>query len=417
LVVLNGSTLILKVLCVVKTVLLMRHAEAAEAVSGQSDFDRCLTAAGISMAWQTGLLLWCGVAAAANPGIGCRSYDSDGLSGTSGCSGFGCSGCFGGAGIWAGVPVQLQAGLYGASAEAFGDAARYESAPDESCVLVVGHNPGMAMLMCCWSCSAFSVPPATLAVFQFAVDDWLAAGRSGCHGELVLLIRNGQVDSGYGTPGLVEISTDADWTSGQRDGAMVTEQSVSAGSAELQSAIALGLISGIGPRLLAELTSVFGSCAAVLQQSAEQLRQVSGVGAKIVAGLQDPGLLLRAQQILDECRAGGIRPLLSGTSEYPRRLLEICDFPRVLFQRGVLLPQDELSIAIVGSRRCTPYGLRQAERLGASLARAGLTVVSGLARGIDGACAACGFACWWQNSGGVAGGCAEYLSAGACGSG
>ncbi|MFM7835449.1 MAG: DNA-processing protein DprA, partial [Planctomycetaceae bacterium] len=166
---------------------------------------------------------------------------------------------------------------------------------------------------------------------------------------------------------------------------MVTEQSVSAGSAELQSAIALGLISGIGPRLLAELTSVFGSCAAVLQQSAEQLRQVSGVGAKIVAGLQDPGLLLRAQQILDECRAGGIRPLLSGTSEYPRRLLEICDFPRVLFQRGVLLPQDELSIAIVGSRRCTPYGLRQAERLGASLARAGLTVVSGLARGIDGA--------------------------------
>ncbi|MFM7869114.1 MAG: DNA-processing protein DprA [Planctomycetaceae bacterium] len=166
---------------------------------------------------------------------------------------------------------------------------------------------------------------------------------------------------------------------------MVTEQSVSAGSAELQSAIALGLISGIGPRLLAELTSVFGSCAAVLQQSAEQLRQVSGVGAKIVAGLQDPGLLLRAQQILDECRAGGIHPLLSGTSEYPRRLLEICDFPRVLFQRGVLLPQDELSIAIVGSRRCTPYGLRQAERLGASLARAGLTVVSGLARGIDGA--------------------------------
>jgi len=166
---------------------------------------------------------------------------------------------------------------------------------------------------------------------------------------------------------------------------MVTEQSVSAGSAELQSAIALGLISGIGPRLQAELTSVFGSCAAVLQQSAEQLRQVSGVGAKIVAGLQDPGLLLRAQQILDECRAGGIRPLLSGTSEYPRRLLEISDFPRVLFQRGVLLPQDELSIAIVGSRRCTPYGLRQAERLGASLARAGLTVVSGLARGIDGA--------------------------------
>lgn len=181
------------------------------------------------------------------------------------------------------------------------------------------------------------------------------------------------------------MSTDAVWTSGQRNGAMVQESGLSAGAAELQSAIALGLVSGVGPRLLAELTSVFGSCTAVLQQSAEQLRQVSGIGAKIVSGLQDPGLLQRAQQILDECRAGGIQPLLSGTAEYPRRLLEICDFPRVLFQRGVLLPQDELSIAIVGSRRCTPYGLRQAERLGASLARAGLTIVSGLARGIDGA--------------------------------
>jgi phosphohistidine phosphatase len=205
LVVLNGSTLILKVLCVVKTVLLMRHAEAAEAVSGQSDFDRCLTAAGISMAWQTGLLLGARglrpqriLASAAVRTTQTAFLVRQAAAGlavpaVSAVPEFG-----------PGVPVQLQAGLYGASAEAFGDAARYESAPDESCVLVVGHNPGMAMLMCCWSCSAFSVPPATLAVFQFAVDDWLAAGRSGCHGELVLLIRNGQVDSGYGTPGLVE---------------------------------------------------------------------------------------------------------------------------------------------------------------------------------------------------------------------
>lgn len=203
--VLIGSTLVLKVLCVVKTVLLMRHAEAAEAVSGQSDFDRCLTAAGISMAWQTGLLLG---ARGLRPqrilaSAAVRTTQTAFLvrQATAGLAVPAVSAVpeFG-----PGVPVQLQAGLYGASAEAFGDAARYESAPDESCVLVVGHNPGMAMLMCCWSCSAFSVPPATLAIFQFAVDDWLAAGRSGCHGELVLLIRNGQVDSGYGTPGLVE---------------------------------------------------------------------------------------------------------------------------------------------------------------------------------------------------------------------
>lgn len=70
---------------------------------------------------------------------------------------------------------------------------------------------------------------------------------------------------------------------------------------ELRSAIALGLVPGVGPRLLTELTAVFGSCAAVLQQSAVQLRQVAGVGAKTASGLQDPDLLLRARQILSEC--------------------------------------------------------------------------------------------------------------------
>jgi DNA processing protein len=53
--------------------------------------------------------------------------------------------------------------------------------------------------------------------------------------------------------------------------------------------------------------------------------------------------------------------------------------------RGTLEPRDELAIALVGSRRCTPYGLRVAERLAGGLARTGLTVVSGLARGIDAA--------------------------------
>src|SRR4029079_9733204 len=55
------------------------------------------------------------------------------------------------------------------------------------------------------------------------------------------------------------------------------------------------------------------------------------------------------------------------------------------YRRGTTEPSDQLAIALVGSRRCTPYGLRVAERLAGSLARVGLTVVSGLARGIDAA--------------------------------
>jgi DNA processing protein len=66
-------------------------------------------------------------------------------------------------------------------------------------------------------------------------------------------------------------------------------------------------------------------------------------------------------------------------------LREIPDPPGVLFLRGELTPADALAVGIVGTRHGTQYGLRQAERLAGSLARAGLTIVSGLARGIDAA--------------------------------
>jgi DNA processing protein len=70
---------------------------------------------------------------------------------------------------------------------------------------------------------------------------------------------------------------------------------------------------------------------------------------------------------------------------FPRLLREVHDPPAVLFTRGQFVPQDALAIAIVGTRHASPYGLKQAEVLAASLARAGLTIVSGLARGVDAA--------------------------------
>ena len=74
-----------------------------------------------------------------------------------------------------------------------------------------------------------------------------------------------------------------------------------------------------------------------------------------------------------------------GTDQYPRSLLEIADPPSILYSRGEYLPQDQLAVAIVGSRRCTLYGRQVAEKLAGALARAGLTIVSGLARGVDAA--------------------------------
>lgn len=69
--------------------------------------------------------------------------------------------------------------------------------------------------------------------------------------------------------------------------------------------------------------------------------------------------------------------------EYPARLKEVDDRPPVLYVRGTLVPADEWAVAIVGTRRATPYGRQAAEHFATDLARQGITIVSGLARGID----------------------------------
>lgn len=82
---------------------------------------------------------------------------------------------------------------------------------------------------------------------------------------------------------------------------------------------------------------------------------------------------------------GSTRVLTRANAEYPSRLAEIPDAPATLHVRGRLLDEDALAVAIVGSRRATTYGLEVAETLAADLAARGVTIVSGLARGIDSA--------------------------------
>lgn len=146
----------------------------------------------------------------------------------------------------------------------------------------------------------------------------------------------------------------------------------------------LSLISGVGPRIRKSLLERFGSPEAVLAASPSELREVHGVGPKLLEQI----LAADEIDVEDEiavCRQHGITILTESSPDYPRTLEEIHDPPGVLFVRGQLKPQDGLAIALVGTRHATQYGLRQAERLAGSLARSGLTIVSGLARGIDAA--------------------------------
>ena len=152
---------------------------------------------------------------------------------------------------------------------------------------------------------------------------------------------------------------------------------------ELIALVALSLASGVGPKLQSALLEHFGSASSVLSQSPETLLTVNGIGPKTAMSIVQLDLLDEARRLLQECRDLNVDVLDQLHPEYPQRLREICDSPTVMYRRGVLLPQDELAIGIVGSRRCTAYGRRQAERLSAALSRAGFTIVSGLARGID----------------------------------
>lgn len=151
----------------------------------------------------------------------------------------------------------------------------------------------------------------------------------------------------------------------------------------LLDALRLTLVPGIGPRTQAALSESFGSASGTLAASRNELLEVAGVGKKLADAIIKAGMSDEAGQELCRCRDAGIQTFLLDQDAYPAMLREICDPPGILYCRGTLEPQDALAVALVGSRRCTLYGRQQAERLAGSLARAGMTVVSGLARGID----------------------------------
>ncbi len=163
------------------------------------------------------------------------------------------------------------------------------------------------------------------------------------------------------------------------------EASPESADEQLLDELRLCLVSGVGPRLRQVLLERFGSARDVLAAAQSDLRELPGIGPKISRAISAARNDTQAAALLEECRNNQVAAVLSSESLYPRALKEIVDPPGVLFVRGTLLARDALAIAIVGSRHCTHYGSSQAERLASGLARAGLTVVSGLARGIDAA--------------------------------
>lgn len=154
---------------------------------------------------------------------------------------------------------------------------------------------------------------------------------------------------------------------------------------DLHSYLALVLTTGVGPITLAALLDFFETPQAVLTASPNELSEVEGVGVALARRLRSTEGIELADKVIDQCEQAGIDILLPTDRRFPRLLRELPDPPSVLYVRGEFKPSDGLAIAIVGTRGASNYGRTQAERFGRMLARAGLTIVSGLARGIDAA--------------------------------
>jgi DNA processing protein len=155
----------------------------------------------------------------------------------------------------------------------------------------------------------------------------------------------------------------------------------------LRDLLRLTLTPGLGPVLIARLIEAFGSPDRALAASAADLERIRGIGPakaqSFLRGMRDAAALVDEELAL--AQRLGVRLVDQQSPEYPTLLRTINDAPPLLYIRGQLQPEsaDRYPVAIVGSRNATAYGIEQAERFAGVLARSGLTIISGGARGID----------------------------------
>lgn len=158
--------------------------------------------------------------------------------------------------------------------------------------------------------------------------------------------------------------------------------------ASLRPWFVLRAIQGVGDALLCGLVRTFGSPEAVLQASEDELVQTGGISPALAKAIRrGPAVedLRAVDRELTAIERLPIRVLTILDPDYPARLKTIHDPPPVLSASGSFDESDHHAVAVVGTRDATPAGLAVAERLSRGLAEVGFTVVSGLARGIDGA--------------------------------
>ena len=150
--------------------------------------------------------------------------------------------------------------------------------------------------------------------------------------------------------------------------------------------ILLNTIPGVGSLCLRRLLDAFGESERIFTAGEQVLRQVEGVNPALAQrlwkGCRNEASLRRELAL---SKSAGVEIVTLEDAAYPDSLRAIPDPPLALYIRGTLEPADAVAVSLVGSRRASAYGLRCAEQLSYALALQGVTIISGLARGIDGA--------------------------------
>ncbi len=151
---------------------------------------------------------------------------------------------------------------------------------------------------------------------------------------------------------------------------------------ELQYWVGFNVVRGIGPAKFRALVDYFGSSQTAWAADRGALLQ-AGLDKRALKSLLETRESVDLPRLLDEIEAAGTTILTWEDEAYPPYLVEIADPPPVLYLRGELQTRDQWAVAVVGTRRATAYGKHVTTQLAGDLARSGVTIVSGLARGID----------------------------------
>ena len=152
---------------------------------------------------------------------------------------------------------------------------------------------------------------------------------------------------------------------------------------ESEAYIALNMVPRIGPVRVRRLLEAFGSPMAVLTTQIARLQAVSGIGPEAAKALTDWESHVDLPGELDLVKQHGARVVTLASPDYPALLRDIHDPPTVLYMMGDILERDRHAIGVIGTRKPTHYASDCAKKLSYQLAYAGVTVVSGLARGVD----------------------------------